>query len=301
MRIQTFFYCLKQGFLNIRRNRLFSLASIVTIAACIFLFGIFYSIVTNIQYMAREMESTVGITVFFEQGLEESRVEEIGEQIRSRVEVDSVEYVSAEQAWENYKLKYFADNPALAEGFADNPLANSASYQIYLKSTDDQKQVVAWLQQLPGIRKVNYSEAAAGGLSSMNNLVSYISITIIAILLVVSLLLISNTISLAYAVRREEVEVVKWIGATNAFVRAPFVVEGLLIGLIGAALPLIALYFLYGQAVSIVMNRFGILSSLLVFLPVETVFQVLMPVALLLGAGIGFFGSFFTIRRQLKV
>ena len=301
MKLQTLLYCLKQGFLNIRRNRLFSLASIVTIAACIFLFGIFYSIVTNIGHMAREMESTVGITVFFEQGLSESRIEEIGSQIHSRSEVESVVYVSAEEAWETYKQKYFADNPELAEGFSENPLANSASYQIYLHSTEDQPAVVAWLKQLSGIRKVNYSEAAAGGLSSMNNLVSYISIGIIAILLVVSLLLISNTISLAYAVRREEVEVVKWIGATNAFVRAPFVVEGLLIGLIGAALPLIALYYLYEKTVRMVMSRFGILSNLLTFLPAGTVFRVLVPVALLLGAGIGFCGSFFTIRRQLKV
>lgn len=299
--MRRFSYYLKQGILNIRRNRIFSLASVVTIAACIFLFGIFYSIVVNIQFMAKQMENTVGITVFFDQGLEESRIQEIGQQILARSEVDSVEYVSAEEAWETYKAKYFADNPSLAEGFADNPLSNSASYQIYLKSTDDQKQVVEWLKVLPGIRKVNYSEAAAGGLSGLNNLVGYISMAVIGILLLVSLLLISNTISLAYAVRREEVEVVKWIGATNAFVRTPFVVEGVVIGLVGAALPLAGLYFLYQEAVTLVMSRFGILSGFLAFLPVTDVYRVLLPVALLLGAGIGFCGSFFTIRRQLKV
>lgn len=299
--MRRFSYYLKQGILNIRRNRIFSLASVVTIAACIFLFGIFYSIVVNIQFMAKQMENTVGITVFFDQGLEESRIQEIGQQILARSEVDSVEYVSAEEAWETYKAKYFADNPSLAEGFADNPLSNSASYQIYLKSTDDQKQVVEWLKVLPGIRKVNYSEAAAGGLSGLNNLVGYISMAVIGILLLVSLLLISNTISLAYAVRREEVEVVKWIGATNAFVRTPFVVEGVVIGLVGAALPLAGFYFLYQEAVTLVMSRFGILSGFLAFLPVTDVYRVLLPVALLLGAGIGFCGSFFTIRRQLKV
>ena len=154
---------------------------------------------------------------------------------------------------------------------------------------------------MDGIRKVNYSEAAAGGLASLNNLVGYVSIIIIGVLLAVSLLLISNTISLAYAVRRDEVEIVKWIDATNGFVRAPFIVEGLLIGLMGAAIPLVGLYFLYGKAVTVILEHFGILTSVLTFLGAGEIFRVLIPVALLLGGGIGFCGSFFTIRRQLKV
>ena len=301
MKLRTFFYCMKQGILNIGRNRLFSLASTVTIAACVFLFGIFYMVVMNLQYMAQEAENNVVITVFFEQGLEDARIEQIGQQIESRAEVDHVTYISAEEAWETYKQTYFADNPELADGFSENPLANSASYQIFLKDVSMQTQVVQWLQQLDGIRKVNYSEAAAGGLASLNNLVGYVSIIIIGVLLAVSLLLISNTISLAYAVRRDEVEIVKWIGATNGFVRAPFIVEGLLIGLMGAAIPLVGLYFLYGKAVTVILEHFGILTSVLTFLGAGEIFRVLIPVALLLGGGIGFCGSFFTIRRQLKV
>ena len=128
MKLRTFFYCMKQGILNIGRNRLFSLASTVTIAACVFLFGIFYMVVMNLQYMAQEAENNVGITVFFEQGLEDARIEQIGQQIESRAEVDHVTYISAEEAWETYKQTYFADNPELADGFSENPLANSASY-----------------------------------------------------------------------------------------------------------------------------------------------------------------------------
>ena len=93
----------------------------------------------------------------------------------------------------------------------------------------------------------------------------------------------------------------KWIGATNTFVRAPFVVEGVLIGLAGAVIPLVCFFFLYQKGIVLAMSRCGVLSGFMHFLPVGQLYKVLLPVALFLGAGIGFFGSFFTIRRQLKV
>ncbi|MFQ9509574.1 MAG: permease-like cell division protein FtsX [Lachnospiraceae bacterium] len=302
MKFSTMGYCTKQGIINIGRNKLFSFASVLTISACIFLFGLFYSVIINVQYMINSAEENVGITVFFEDGLSEEEIKSIGESISTISAVSQVNYISAEDAWAHFQEVYFKDNPELAEGFADdNPLANSASFEIFLNNVSEQQNVVSALNAIDGIRKVNYSELAAGGLADFNRLVSIVSLLLVSILLVVSIFLISNTISLAYSVRKKEMQLMKWIGATNAFVRAPFIVEGLFIGLVGAIIPLVIIYEIYKEAVSFIISKFSIISSVIKFLPVQDVFITLIPVALILGAGIGFVGSFFTIRKQLRV
>lgn len=124
---------------------------------------------------------------------------------------------------------------------------------------------------------------------------------IIGVLLAVAIFLISNTISVAAAFRKNENQIMKLIGATNYMIRAPFVVEGIIIGLVGACIPLISIYFLYRSTVEYVVTKFSILSGLFQFLPVEAIFPYMAATALALGVGIGFFVSFFTIRKHLKV
>ncbi|MFR3728789.1 permease-like cell division protein FtsX [Lacrimispora sp.] len=302
MRISTFWYCLKQGVKNICRNILFSLASIATVSACIFLFCLFFSIVINVQHVIKNTEGTVGITVFFEEGLDKNKITEIGNKIKAREEVKEIKYISAEEAWEEAKKEYFGDMQDLAEGFeADNPLANSSSYTVFLKDLVDQEKVVNWLKSLDGVRKVNYSQTAAEGMNSLNKVIGVLSMLIIGILLAVAIFLISNTISVAAAFRKTENHIMKLIGATDYMIRAPFVVEGVIIGLVGASLPLLAIYFLYRSAVEYVVTKFSILSGLFQFLPVEAIFPYMAATALSLGLGIGFFVSFFTIRKHLKV
>ena len=138
-------------------------------------------------------------------------------------------------------------------------------------------------------------------MTSVNKMVGYISAAIIAILLAVSIFLISNTVTMGITVRREEIAIMKYIGAKDGFVRAPFVIEGLLIGAIGAIIPLVALYFMYDKAVSYIMTKFSLLNNIVDFLPVVEVYKTLLPVGIALGVGIGFVGSFFTIRKHLKV
>ena len=259
MKISTLIYCTKEGMRNIIRNIWFSLASVAIISACIFLFCMFFGLIANVQYMVRNAESTVGITVFFNEDMSEDDIQKIGDEIRARDEVKEVKYVSAEEAWENFKKEYFKGVEDLAEGFADdNPLAGSASYEIYLKDIDMQDDMVAWLGTVQGIRKINYSSDTASGLSSFNKMLGLLSGVIIAILLAVAIFLISNTITTAAAFRREENRIMRLIGATNFMIRAPFVVQGVMIGLVGALIPLAITYFLYRQAVVYMMERFDI-------------------------------------------
>lgn len=302
MRISTFLYTLRQGAKNIWKNKMFSLASIATMSACIFLFGVFYSVVVNFQNVVREVESGVAITVFFVDGASQEQMDEIGAQIGKRVEVSKKVFVSAEQAWDEFQKIYFEGAEEMAEGFAnDNPLANSAHYEVYMNDISMQESLVTYLESLDGVKEVKSSDIAANTLTDFNRLIGYVSAGIILILLCVAVFLISNTVTIGIAVRREEIAIMKLIGATDYFVRAPFIVEGILIGIIGSALPLTVLYFMYRRIIFYVAEKFRWLSSMLEFLPVDKVFATLVPVGLILGVGIGFLGSRLTIRKHLKV
>ena len=164
-----------------------------------------------------------------------------------------------------------------------------------------QKSVVSFAKSLEGVRKVNKSDVVAKTLTSVNKLVGYVSVAIIAILLAVSVFLISNTVTMGITVRREEIAIMKYIGAKDGFVRAPFVIEGLIIGAVGAVIPLVLLYFMYDKAITYIMTKFSLLNNIVDFLPVATVYRTLLPIGIALGVGIGFVGSFFTIRKHLKV
>ena len=302
VRINTLFYSFKQGIKNIWRNKMFSLASIATMAACIFMFGLFYILVSNFTSMVKDAEEGVAVTVFFNEGISDEQIQQIGDQIRSRAEVAKCDYLSADEAWENFKKVYFEGHEDLAEGFAqDNPLANSASYQIYLNDVSMQESLVTYLQSLDGVREVNQSEAVANTLTDFNKLIGYVSAGIILILLGVAVFLISNTVTVGISVRREEIAIMKLIGATDFLVRAPFIVEGIVIGLVGAAIPLALLYFMYDRIIIYISQKFSFIGSMMSFISTRTVFHTLIPVALLLGVGIGFFGSMITIRKHLKV
>ena len=301
MRPSTIWYTLKQGVKNIKRNWMFSLASIITMAACIFLVGVFYSLVTNVDNIAHKVEQEVPITVFFDEGTTDEQMQEVGNLIQARPEVERVEFESGDQAWQNFKDKYFQGSDA-ADGFKDdNPLVNSSNYQVYLNQIEKQTELVNYIQSLEHVREVNQSEQAANTLGSFNKLVSYASIIIIAILLLISIFLISNTVSVGISVRKEEIGIMKYIGATDAFVRAPFVLEGMVLGVIGAAIPLEALYFLYNTAVEFILTKFNVLTGVVDFIPVWQIYQVLLPIGLLLGIGIGFIGSIWTTRKHLRV
>lgn len=280
---------------------MFSLASIITMAACIFLVGVFYSLVTNVDNIAHKVEQEVPITVFFDEGTTDEQMQEVGNLIQARPEVERVEFESGDQAWQNFKDKYFQGSDA-ADGFKDdNPLVNSSNYQVYLNQIEKQTELVNYIQGLEHVREVNQSEQAANTLGSFNKLVSYASIIIIAILLLISIFLISNTVSVGISVRKEEIGIMKYIGATDFFVRAPFVIEGILIGVLGSVLPLAGLYIMYTNVLQFIQARFAVLSNLLHFIPVGEVFRTLLPVIVLMGVGIGFVGSFITVRKHLRV
>ena len=294
MRISTIAYILKQGVKNIWRNLRFSLASIATMSACIFLFGLFLALVMNFRYIVHTAEEGVAVVVYFDEGTKQEQIDDIGQKIKAREEVADVKYISADQAWEEFRDDYLGGDEALAEGFRnqDNPLANSANYQVYLKNVEEQSQLVEYIESLDGVRSVSQSQSAEKTLSTFNKLIGYVSLAIVFILLAVAFFLISNTITMGISVRQEEIDF---------FVRAPFVIEGILLGIVGAAIPMGILYVLYNKVIEFVMTRFHLLSGFLQFLDVSHVFRILLPVGVGLGIGIGFIGSMMSVRKHLRV
>lgn len=298
MRINTLFYCIWQGIRNTVKNKWFTLASVATISACLFLFGLFYSILVNFQNMVKTAEQGVSVTALLEMDLSDERVQEISAMISRRPEVRESVYVSADETWQQFAEE---NNFGDISIFTENPLADCAHFEIYMSDVSMQPALVSYLESIDGIRKVNQSAITAKALTGVNAIISYVSIGIILILFLVSIFLISNTVTIGISVRKEEIQIMKYIGATDFFTRAPFVIEGILIGLIGSLIPLVAVYFIYNEAMMYVASRFPALSQLMSFLPVQTVFTNLIPVCIGLGVGIGFIGSFTTVRKHLSV
>ena len=299
MRISTLKYTLKEGFKGLFRNKWYTLASIATISACLFLLGIFIAILMNFQHIVENVQKGVAVTTFFVEGTTEEEILTMQKQLEGREEVDRVVYISAEQAWAD-----FVEDMNMGEymdGFPENPLAKSANLEIYINDASKQADLVTYLESSSIVRRINKSELAANTLSGIDSLVGVASIGIIGILFLVSVFLISNTVTIGISIRKEEINIMKYIGATDFFVRFPFIIEGVLIGLIGAALPLALIYFLYNQVILGIAGQFPSLTSLLGFLDVTAVFEYLVPVSLGIGVGIGFFGSFFTCKKHLKV
>ena len=303
MKINTLGYSIKQGLKNIRRNLLFSLASVGTIVACLFLFGIFYSIVLNMENEIQSVEDSLTISVFFTEGTDENRIAQIGEELKTIKNIDTINYISADKAWSDYVEDVYDGNEDYVHSVFgdDNPLVNSSSYEVTLKNIAKQEETVSQIEKIDSVRRVNSSDGTARSLNSLNRLVGYASMGVILILLLVSLFLISNTITIGISVRKEEIAIMKLIGAKDMFVRAPFLVEGVIIGLVGSLIPLGIIYFMYNSVIHYLTEHFTIVANMMHFVPVGQVFKGMAPIALLMGVGVGFFGSLITTHKHLRV
>lgn len=303
MKINTLGYSIKQGLKNIRRNLLFSLASMGTIIACLFLLGIFYALVVNMKDEVQNIEKSLTISVFFDEGADDAQIQKIGDQLKAIHNVDKITFISADVAWKNYiEDAYGGDYDYVNSVFGeDNPLENSSSYELTLKNLSKQENTVAEIAKISGIRKINSSNETARSLNSVSKLVGYASFSIILVLLFVSLFLISNTITIGISVRKEEIAIMKLIGAKDMFVRAPFLVEGVIIGLVGSIVPLLILFFMYDALTKYLTQHFLVIENLISFVPAGDIFKGLIPLSLLIGVGVGFFGSLITTHKHLRV
>ena len=299
VKIRTLFYCLKQGFRGVWKNRVYSLASAGTITACLLLLGIFYFVIANFNHAVESAESLVGFTVFFDEGTQEERMLEIKEEITLRSDVAEVRYISAQEAWEIYKTESLNEELTATFG-SDNPLIDSASLEVSLSDVIRQKAVVSFVESIPDVRKVNHSESVADSFAGIKALIGIISVGLIVILVSIAAFLIRTTISTGINVRREEIFIMSIIGATDFFIRAPFVVEGAFIGMLGAILPMGILYVVYGEIVRTLKEQFESVFTTMNFIERTEIMQQFVPLALIFSLGLGIIASHITAKRQIR-
>ena len=367
MNFRTLKYHITQGISGVFKNRLMSLAAIITVMACIFILIISLCLIENIGYVFNQLENKIGISVFIEDSVDESEISFIQKSLGEINHVTEVKYVSKEDALNESKDRW---GSSITEDLEkDNPLPRS--FDVILDESENQEfvfnQIVNFQKnyeetiigkvvekefsekinkkesdsntedettaeenisqdtkdkdgitleeyknaelsrigqedyEYRGIYKVSASQSAAESFSTIKNAIKVGSFTLIIIMAIVATGIIVNTIKLTVFVRRNEINIMKYVGATDRFIRGPFIVEGLFIGLVGAIIPCIISWLAYDSFISVIYNEFSILKRLFEFCPSSEVFSLIVPISIILGGGLGALGSIASVRKHLNV
>ncbi len=294
-------YFLGEAFNNILKSKIEAISSISTISMCIFLIGIMYMTFTNVSSTITKLQNDMNIIAFLKAETSRTTAENLKQHIETNEYVEKVTLYTKEEA-----LREFADEMVNGENFynqfiTDNPLRDSL--RIKLKDSKHQDDVEKMLREdtayVDNIVKAN---EAIKFLNALNNNVQLISIFFILVLVLISIALIINTIKLTVYIRKNDINIMKYIGATDTFVRTPFIIEGILIGLIGTFLPLLLLYFIYASIVSTVNGNLNNAFYRMVTLrDVDSIYSVLIPLCSVIGIGIGTLGSVISVKKYLNV
>lgn len=297
MKWSTLKYLFKEGIVGLWRNRTMAFASMGTIILCLIILGMSYAIGKNIDYMIVQIEAKFGVTAYLEDDLTNEQIEVLKGKVEALPQVKNVTYVSKDEA-----LKTFSEDNENANLFAmfkeDNPLP--ASFEIITNNIKDQEKLVTVLQSYEGIEDTIYFQNETQTFINIRNTVNYVCYAIMICLVVVGLMLMSNTIKLTVYVRRREINIMKYVGATDLFIQVPFLIEGTLIGLLGSIVSILLVSGAYEWIRSKATTATGVLGDIM-FLPGNGIIFSLIPIFAVLGIGIGFVGSIFAIHRHLNV
>jgi len=300
MKFRSMKYYLREAFVSVARNRLMSLSSIVTVAACIFILIFSICIAVNLDFMLEKLEQAGGIMVTIDNEVAQEDVLTLFAAVEALEHVESAEYISADAALADFASSMSADEGSqLIEKLSeDNPLRRYIS--VTMDSARNAQMVIDEIEAMHGVVRVRHSQDFTSMLISINNIVRIVSIVMILVLSLLSIIIIMNTIKLTVNSRKTEITIMKYVGATEWFIKWPFVIEGIIIGVAGALVPIIVSWFVYDGAIEAIQTNVALLSSIVVFKESIELFPILIPVALLLGAAIGTLGSVTSMRRYLS-
>lgn len=299
MKYNMFSYFIGEGFKNIFKNKKSTAASLMIMCATMIIFGVFFIIGENINHFVKEIESVQGIQVYINNDATDEQVEEVGNKIRALDGVNKTEFVSKEDALKQMKEK-FKDKEYLLEGYEENNIF-PASYIVTLTDLNLSKDVQNKILQIENVKKITSRDETVTTLIKLANGIRIVTGIILILLVVISIFIIANTIKLTVHARRKEISIMKYVGATNNFIRCPFVIEGIIIGILAGIISLV----LIGGAYNILAQKL-IESNFVQVLNVSLVgfsdmFNLIVLIYLLLGTGIGAIGSAISMRKYLKV
>ena len=295
MRLNNIGYLLKEGFKGIFTHGFMSFASVCVTVACLLIVGSFSILSYNLDVMVEELNQTSEILVYVDSTLSDAEARSIGTKINTLSNILKATYISREEALEDFVEDHEGDSAF--SGVQAQDLRHR--YVVVLEDNTQMKQTDTQLKQIPGVAKTSAAYELAEGFSTIQNVIHIVSIAVIAILLVGSLLIISNTVKLAMYDRKDEIAIMKMVGATNAFIRLPFQVEGFTLGMLGAALAFGLEWILY-DALTI---RIAEIDSLQLFKLVAFQELLIPMVATFAAAGlfVGIVGSWTSIRKFMNV
>lgn len=298
MKHSIFGYLLGEGFRNVFHNKKSSGASLAIMCATMLIFGLFFMIIENLNNAVETLETQQGIQVFIQKTVTDAQMEQIGEQIQAIDGVNKVTFVSKEDALNQTKEK-LKDKQALIAGWDEsNPF--KASYLVTLTDLKLSSQVQDEIKKIDNIDSIQSRDETINGLVAIANGVRIVSAVILTLLVLISIFIIGNTIKLTVHARRKEISIMKYVGATDSFIRWPFVIEGIIIGIVAALLSILVLGIAYSlitnAAANSIISTMGI--KLLSFTDMTT---LLVIVYMVLGIGIGALGSSISMRKYLQV
>ena len=295
MRLNNFGYLIKEGFRGIFLHGFMSFAAVIVTVACLVIVGSFSALAYNLDLMVEELNQTSEILVYIDSELSDAEAKSIGTKINLLDNVLQATFVSREEALQNFIDDHDGDSAFSGVQASDlrHRFVVSLEDNTKMQQTDDQ------LKQLPGVAKTNAAYELAEGFSTIQDVLHLVSMAVIAVLLVVSLLIISNTVKLAMYDRKDEIAIMKMVGATNSFIRLPFVVEGFTLGVIGAALAFGVMWLGYDAMIQKVTSVDSL--QLFSFVPFQ---ELLIPMVAVFGAAgmfVGIVGSWTSIRKFMDV
>ncbi len=298
MQINSFGYNIKECFKNLWRNRMMSIASIGSVAATLMILGLIFILVINITSMTQVAKDQFDtIQVYLEDDLTIEQIEDIGTKILHLQGVKDVVFEAKKDALEKMKLDW-DKNGYLLDGLESNPLPNS--YIVMLDDIHYAEYIVNSIEAYNGIEEVKYYQEVIQNIISITEAIRKVGIIIIVILISISTFIISNTIKIAIHSRRREINIMKFVGATNWFVKGPFVLEGMILGILGAALASVIIYFAYSYSYNAIIDQFYMFISAYL-IRVEFIMQDILFLFFVIGAGIGTVGSMASLRKYINV
>lgn len=299
MIFRNFLYFIKEAVVGVAKNRWMTLASAGVTFATLLVLGIFIVFNSNLQVMIDDLKSQVEIVAYVDSEAEQEHIDMIRDELIALNGIKEIRYVSQEDALERFRER-LGEYEGITAGLDErNPLP--ASFEIMLTNPDDVVEVAERIEIIPNIESVQYGQEFVEKLFAVMNMAQRIGLGFMAIMFIMAVFLIANTIKLTVYARRKEISIMKFVGATDWFVRWPFILEGLLLGCIGTVLALVALYYGYGYALKAIYYNIPEAMLNVRFLALEEIFPTLVKYLAVLGLSLGAIGSGISLGRFLKV
>lgn len=304
MKITSFKYFIKEAFINLFKNGLMSIASIITVSSCVFILITSYNVAANVDYMLQNVQSQIGMTIFINDSATSEEVQKLYDDLLTTEHVTDITFVSSEEAYNDFK-ESLEDSSAILDGIPMSVFPRS--FEIYLDDNQYIDTLVNKAQQDIGeegvkpYSSIRHAKQEADFISSFANVVRIVSIIMVVGLGFIGTIIIMNTIKITVNTRKTEINIMKYVGATDWFIRWPFIFEGILIGFFGALFPVMITFFSYDAIINKINETLGFASTLFVYRDAGDLFAKSTPLAIMLGILIGVIGSVTSIRKHLDV